>query len=292
MLGKLSGAHGVGLYSRANGLVGIFQQVAGPTVNYNALPFIAASHHAQVALAPILSKATSYLTGFALPAFAVTAIFAHDIIKVLFGATWLAAAPLVAILCASHALRIGYILCTPALTAIGRPYLSAIAPASAMLARLALIALSGATSLEGLALALLVADLLVALVPALLMARYLGFSVRRAQAEHDPDARAIFITWNRLLASRVAKAVKRRSAGRPIVDRSLAAHGASVALAALCACAALLLKLGLPAAWPALARLAAVAAVLPPLWLAGVLLLRHPLRAELPALWGRVRPLA
>jgi histidinol dehydrogenase len=49
-----------------------------------------------------------------------------------------------------------------------------------------------------------------------------------AQAEHDPDARAIFITWNRLLASRVAQAVKRRSARRPIVERSLAAHGAVI----------------------------------------------------------------
>ncbi|HEV2986660.1 MAG TPA: histidinol dehydrogenase, partial [Vicinamibacterales bacterium] len=49
-----------------------------------------------------------------------------------------------------------------------------------------------------------------------------------AQAEHDPEARAIFITWNRLLASRVAIAVKRRSAGRSIVQRSLAAHGAVI----------------------------------------------------------------
>lgn len=49
-----------------------------------------------------------------------------------------------------------------------------------------------------------------------------------AQAEHDPEARAIFITWNRLLASRVAQAVMRRGAGRPIVQRSLAAHGAVI----------------------------------------------------------------
>lgn len=49
-----------------------------------------------------------------------------------------------------------------------------------------------------------------------------------AQAEHDPDARAIFITWNRRLASRVANAVTRRSAGRSIVQRSLAAHGAVI----------------------------------------------------------------
>ena len=49
-----------------------------------------------------------------------------------------------------------------------------------------------------------------------------------AQAEHDPDARAVFITWSRPLAARVAKAVAVRGAGRTIVARSLRAHGAIV----------------------------------------------------------------
>ena len=49
-----------------------------------------------------------------------------------------------------------------------------------------------------------------------------------AQAEHDPDARAIFITWKRTLADRVAREVARHAAGRPIVERSLASHGAAV----------------------------------------------------------------
>ena len=35
-----------------------------------------------------------------------------------------------------------------------------------------------------------------------------------AQAEHDPDARAIFITWSRALAARVAGSVARAGAGR------------------------------------------------------------------------------
>jgi histidinol dehydrogenase len=47
-----------------------------------------------------------------------------------------------------------------------------------------------------------------------------------AQAEHDPDARAIFITWRRAFADRVAGAVTAQSAGRAIVERSLAANGA------------------------------------------------------------------
>ena len=49
-----------------------------------------------------------------------------------------------------------------------------------------------------------------------------------AQAEHDPDARSIFITWSRALAARVARAVTRAAAGRDIVQRSLEAHGAIV----------------------------------------------------------------
>jgi histidinol dehydrogenase len=49
-----------------------------------------------------------------------------------------------------------------------------------------------------------------------------------AQAEHDPDARAILITWSRLLAGRVVKAVAARRAGRAIVTQSLGANGAVI----------------------------------------------------------------
>jgi histidinol dehydrogenase len=49
-----------------------------------------------------------------------------------------------------------------------------------------------------------------------------------AQAEHDPDARAVLITWNRALADRVVDAVARQSAGRATVLRALRANGAVV----------------------------------------------------------------
>ena len=47
-----------------------------------------------------------------------------------------------------------------------------------------------------------------------------------AQAEHDPDSRAIFVTWNRTLADRVVKAVEALSVGRLIVSKSIRANGA------------------------------------------------------------------
>jgi histidinol dehydrogenase len=49
-----------------------------------------------------------------------------------------------------------------------------------------------------------------------------------AQAEHDPDARSIFITCNRLLAAKVARAVASQQKGRAIAAGSLTANGAIV----------------------------------------------------------------
>jgi histidinol dehydrogenase len=49
-----------------------------------------------------------------------------------------------------------------------------------------------------------------------------------AQAEHDPDARSIFITWSRALADRVSRRVDTIAADRDIVRRSLRSHGAIV----------------------------------------------------------------
>ena len=49
-----------------------------------------------------------------------------------------------------------------------------------------------------------------------------------AQGEHDPDARAIVITWSRRFAERVAGIVATRAAGREVVERSLKANGAVI----------------------------------------------------------------
>jgi histidinol dehydrogenase len=49
-----------------------------------------------------------------------------------------------------------------------------------------------------------------------------------AQAEHDPDARSVFITWNRRYAERVVNAVEKSAAGREIVRQSLGRHGVAI----------------------------------------------------------------
>lgn len=49
-----------------------------------------------------------------------------------------------------------------------------------------------------------------------------------AQAEHDPDARSIFITWNRRYAERVVRRVMKVADGRPLVQQSLTSHGYAI----------------------------------------------------------------
>jgi len=49
-----------------------------------------------------------------------------------------------------------------------------------------------------------------------------------AQAEHDPEARSIFITCSRVLAAKVVRAVATQQKGREVVERSLASNGAIV----------------------------------------------------------------
>ena len=49
-----------------------------------------------------------------------------------------------------------------------------------------------------------------------------------AQAEHDPDARSVFITWNRRFAERVVSSVAKQAEGRDIVGQSLAKHGVAI----------------------------------------------------------------
>lgn len=250
VLGKLSGPHAVGLYSRANGLVGIFQQIAGPTVGYNAVPYIASNHHSGVPLSPMLAKATAYLTALAWPAFVVTAVYAEQIIRMLYGPTWVAAAPIVIIICFQAAGRIGYSLCQASMTAIGRPYLSALSNGIMGITRLAFVFAIGMGDILTFSLALCFADLITCIVPAWLMSKYLGYSLRI----------------------------------------SLAAHIPSLKVSLACLTLALCLRFGLPPNWPDALVLPIVGLTVAVTWLACLILFHHPLLDELPALIKRLLP--
>lgn len=124
LLGKLGNASQVGLFSRANSTVSIFSHVAGTTINYGAVAYLSRSHHQGEALAPILLRASSLVTGIGWPAFAVTVLAGADLVRLLYGQRWMDSVPALAPLALAAAVSISFQYLPATLTALGRPYLS------------------------------------------------------------------------------------------------------------------------------------------------------------------------
>lgn len=176
-LGKMSRAHDVGIYSRANGTAFIFMQVAGPTVNYAALPHLAQTFHSQGHITPQLSKANAFLSVLAWPVLGITAIYAHDVIMLLYGEKWLECVPLIAYTCVIVGIGISINFLGTALTAIGRPYLAVIPSMVTLATRLAILLATYDGSLTSFALGMIYGSLLSLPFSLWLQSRFLHFPV-------------------------------------------------------------------------------------------------------------------
>jgi O-antigen/teichoic acid export membrane protein len=137
MLGKLGSATHVGLFSRASSTVSIFTYVAGSTVNYGSLSYLSQAHHRGESIGPLLNRATALLTGIGWPVLALTMVLDREIILALYGEKWLPAVPAIPALCLAAAVTMIFNYTPTALTALGRPYFSAIPTAVIVGARIA-----------------------------------------------------------------------------------------------------------------------------------------------------------
>ncbi len=180
VLGKTAGTHEVGLFSRAAGLVGLLQQALQPTIQYTAGPVLARSHHADQPLGPLLAQGACLVTAVAWPALALMAMFAEPLIGLLYGATWLPAAPLVAWLALSAAARLPWALVPKGLHGIGRPGLAALAVGATLAARVGVLLAFSHGGLQQFAMLLALADLLALGVTAWLARQHLGYGLRQA----------------------------------------------------------------------------------------------------------------
>lgn len=104
VIGHNLGMASLGLYSRANGLVTLFNESVMKAINPVGVSMIAAYHRQGVDLKPALLRVVSYVTALAWPFFAVLAISAYPVVSVLLGDQWLGAVPIVRILCLAGAL--------------------------------------------------------------------------------------------------------------------------------------------------------------------------------------------
>lgn len=98
IIGKRFGFDAVGLFSRAFGLIDLFHLNVGAAVLRVATPAFAAQHRAGQALGAAYARSTAIFVSVSWPFFGFVALSAEDIIHVMFGDQWLAAAPIASIL--------------------------------------------------------------------------------------------------------------------------------------------------------------------------------------------------
>jgi len=249
LLGKLGSASQVGLFSRANSTVSIFSHVAGATINYGAVAWMSRSHHEGQALAPVLLRAARLLTGIGWPAFAVTALVGHDLVRTLYGEAWLDAVAAMAPLALAAAATLSFHYLPATLTALGRPYLSS-QPLLAMIAvRIALAAWLFDGTLASFGWAICLATLATTPLMVWMQGRYVGLKA----------------------------------------GAFLRALGPSALVTLACAAGAWLCQALLPAVWPAWLRLLAMAPVLLLLWYGALRVSGHALVEEIHRLGARMR---
>ena len=177
LLGKLASAREVGLFSRANSTVTIFTYVAGSTVSYGAVSYLAQTHHRDEPLAPVMARATALLTGVGWTALALTAVLGKDVVLALYGPTWIDGVPAIVPLSIAAGLTMMFHYVPMAVTAIGRPYLSALPMGVTLVSCTAFGVLLFDGSVRNFAWALCLANLVAAPFIVLQQQRHLRFSL-------------------------------------------------------------------------------------------------------------------
>jgi O-antigen/teichoic acid export membrane protein len=240
----------VGLFSRAWGMVELFHSNVADAVLRVSTPAFAQAHREGQPLADAFARATALYVSIAWPFFVFVALMAEPIIRVLFGAQWVAAAPLASIL-ALAALPAGlYELVPQMLSATGH-----------VQRRLRIGLVVAPVHITGVWLAAqhsLAAVAAVSFVTALLMLSLCVWELRRGVG----------------VGARVVAKVCARSL--PVALAASAAMGAAA--------------LGLQRlAAPALIAIMVTVAVGATAWWLAATALHHPMRDELQAIWRRTR---
>jgi O-antigen/teichoic acid export membrane protein len=249
LLGKLGVARQVGLLSRANSTATIFSYIAGSTVSYGATSYMAQAFHRGESLVPTLSRASALLTGVGWTALALSAVLARDVVLALYGPQWLECVPAILPLSLACMILMAFHYMPIAMTAIGRPYLSAVPTIVTILARIGFGVAMFDGGLVRFSWALFLATAVTAPVVCIQQQRYFGYDT---------------ITMLRKLA-----------------PSALVAAGTALAgyvLAAL-----------LPADLPALVRLLILAAPLAGVWYGLLRITRHELVEEVHRLVTPIR---
>jgi O-antigen/teichoic acid export membrane protein len=120
IVGKLLDFHSVGILSRAQGLMSLFHRDLMGGIRNVAFPAIAAAHREGIALGRPFLRAVALVAVFAWPFYGLVAIYAPEIVLLMYGSQWTAAIAPVPLYCAAGAVMAVYVLVPNLIVAVGR----------------------------------------------------------------------------------------------------------------------------------------------------------------------------
>jgi O-antigen/teichoic acid export membrane protein len=174
LLGRLGGAHALGLLGRAQGVVGLTQLLAGRVLAFGSLPVLAQRQAQAQPLEPALRRAMAVITGVGWPLLALTVAYGAPLVRLLYGPAWLEAVPALLPLAIVAALSLMFSQLGAALAAAGGAHRAVLPLAVSLLLRLLAVAWMFEGSVASFAWALAAAALATLPVQLVVSARHLG----------------------------------------------------------------------------------------------------------------------
>ena len=120
VIGRALDMASVAFFSRANGLMEIFNRTVLRAALPICLPYFAQEARAGQPTAPGYLKATTLITGVGWPFFIYIGLIAYSAIRLMYGPQWMPSVPLAQILCLVAVLELPYWLATEVMIAEGR----------------------------------------------------------------------------------------------------------------------------------------------------------------------------
>lgn len=103
IIGKMTGLADVAIYSKAMGVINVFNQLVTAAVSPVIFPLFSAQVRNGQDLRQAYLTTVSYMTALAWPFFVGVALFAQPLVRLLYGQQWDAAAPVIRLICIGSA---------------------------------------------------------------------------------------------------------------------------------------------------------------------------------------------
>lgn len=120
IIGRVLGVVDVAMYSRANGLLEMFNRLVMRSVSHVGMPYFAKSDRETGSVSDAYIRTACYVTALGWPFFAFLAVGAFAAVRIIYGAQWDAAVPVAQVLCLAGALDIVHAMARDALLVRGR----------------------------------------------------------------------------------------------------------------------------------------------------------------------------